>query len=133
MKYLSPVVWAEGMYLGPHHFQAQSRYFEDSILFATSSLWHCNYGLSVYAMDPEALTNGTVSVLHARGIFPDGLQFHMPESDPLPEPRGQVLSDGARGGVAKTGPYGRAARVRGTRPPRRPAAGAGPLAAPSGQ
>jgi type VI secretion system protein ImpJ len=30
MKYLSRVVWPEDMYLGPHHFQAQSRYFEDS-------------------------------------------------------------------------------------------------------
>ncbi len=31
--------------------------------------------------------NGTVSLLHARGIFRDGLPFHMPESDALPEPR----------------------------------------------
>ena len=29
MKHLSRLVWSEGMYLGPHHFQAQSRYFED--------------------------------------------------------------------------------------------------------
>jgi type VI secretion system protein ImpJ len=38
-------------------------------------------------LDREALHNGTVSLLHARGIFPDGLPFNMPESDPLPEPR----------------------------------------------
>src|SRR4051794_35998425 len=36
MRSLSRVVWFEGMYLGPHHFQAQSRYFEDSTNFATS-------------------------------------------------------------------------------------------------
>ena len=29
MKFLSRVVWSEGMHLGPHHFQTQSRYFED--------------------------------------------------------------------------------------------------------
>jgi type VI secretion system protein ImpJ len=87
MKLLSRVVWSEGMYLGPHHFQVQSRYFEDSIQFATSSLWFASYGLAGVEMDAEALHNGTVSLLHGRGIFPDGLPFNMPESDALPEPR----------------------------------------------
>lgn len=87
MKLLSRVVWSEGMYLGPHHFQVQSRYFEDSIQFATSSLWYAAYGLAGIELDADALHNGTVSLLHARGIFPDGLIFNMPESDALPEPR----------------------------------------------
>jgi len=87
MKLLSRVVWSEGMYLGPHHFQVQSRYFEDSIQFAMSSLWFASYGLCGVELDREALHNGTVSLLHARGVFPDGLPFNMPESDPLPEPR----------------------------------------------
>lgn len=87
MKYLSRVVWSEGMYLGPHHFQVQSRYFEDTIRFATSSLWFEPWGLTGCALDPEALRNGTIALLHARGIFPDGLAFHMPESDPSPDPR----------------------------------------------
>src|SRR5579872_2616778 len=87
MNYLSRVVWYEGMYLGPHHFQVQGRYFEDSIRFAASSLWYKAYGLVGCQFDPEALRNGYVSLLHARGIFPDGLTFHMPESDPLPETR----------------------------------------------
>src|SRR5271166_1255453 len=87
MKYLSRVVWSEGMYLAPHHFQVQSRYFEDSIRFIASSLWYQSYGLIGGQLDAQALVNGTVSVLHARGIFPDGLAFHMPESDPLPKTR----------------------------------------------
>jgi len=87
MKYLSRVVWSEGMYLGPHHFQAQNRYFEDSIRFATSALWYCPWGVSGCELDAEALQNGTVSVVYARGLFPDGLPFHMPECDPLPAPR----------------------------------------------
>src|SRR5438552_13620797 len=87
MRNLSRVVWSEGMYLGPHHFQAQNRYFEDSIHFATSSLWFSSYGLAGLELDAEGLQNGTVTVVHARGIFPDGLAFNMPESDPLPEPR----------------------------------------------
>lgn len=87
MKNLSRVVWSEGMYLGPHHFQVQNRYFEDSIRFATESLWYAAYGVVGYELDAEALRNGTVSLIHARGVFPDGLPFHMPESDPLPPTR----------------------------------------------
>ena len=87
MKQLSRVVWAEGMYLGPHHFQVQGRYFEDSIRFATSSLWFEPWGMVGCELDSEALINGTLSVLHARGIFPDGLPFHMPQHDPLPVTR----------------------------------------------
>src|SRR5579863_460701 len=87
MKLLSRVVWSEGMYLGPHHFQVQSRYFEDSIQFATSALWYAAYGLAGVELDNEALRNGTVNLVHARGIFRDGLIFNMPESDALPEPR----------------------------------------------
>jgi type VI secretion system protein ImpJ len=87
MKYLSRVVWSEGMYLGPHHFQVQNRYFEDSIRFSTASLWFEPWGLIAQKLDVEALQNGTVSLIHARGILPDGMPFHTPESDPLPQPR----------------------------------------------
>src|SRR5579862_8934593 len=87
MKNLSKVVWSEGMYLATHHFQAQNRYFEDLIHFTISNLWFEPYGFLGYELDADALKNGTVSLIHARGIFPDGLVFHMPESDPLPEPR----------------------------------------------
>jgi type VI secretion system protein ImpJ len=75
------------MYLGPHHFQAQSRYFEDSIQFTTHSLWFSSFGLAGVELDAEALHNGTVSLIHARGILPDGLPFNIPESDGVPEPR----------------------------------------------
>jgi type VI secretion system protein ImpJ len=87
MKLLSRVVWSEGMYLGPHHFQVQGRYFEDSIQFAASALWFASYGLAGIELDADALQNGTVSLLHARGIFPDGLAFNIPESDPVPAAR----------------------------------------------
>jgi type VI secretion system protein ImpJ len=84
MKHLSRLVWSEGMYLAPHHFQAQSRYFEDSVRFALASLYYEAYGLGGFEADSEALLNGTLSLVHARGIFPDGLVFQMPEADPLP-------------------------------------------------
>ncbi len=87
MKHLSKVVWFEGMYLAPHHFQAQTQSFEDLIQFSTTSLWFEPYGLVGIDLDAEALRNGNVALIHARGIFPDGLAFHMPDSDPLPPAR----------------------------------------------
>ena len=83
-KYLSRVVWSEGMYLGSHHFQVQRQSFEDTIQFLSSNLWFAAYGLISYSLDGDALRNGTIALSHARGIFPDGLVFDMPESDPLP-------------------------------------------------
>jgi type VI secretion system protein ImpJ len=87
LKHLSRVVWSEGMYLGPHHFQAQRQAFEDMIHFSTSNLWFAPYGFAGYRLDPWALRNGTATVAHARGIFPDGLVFDMPQCDALPAER----------------------------------------------
>ncbi len=87
MKLLSKIVWSEGMYLAPQHFQAQSRFFEDSLHFATASLWNELYGFVACEVDPDALQNGIMALRHARGIFEDGLAFDMPECDRLPPPR----------------------------------------------
>jgi type VI secretion system protein ImpJ len=87
MKFLSRVVWSEGMYLSPHHFQTQSRYFEDSMAFLAASLWREPWGLLHAELDQKAMRNGTAVLLHASGIFPDGLAFELPNSDPSPAPR----------------------------------------------
>jgi type VI secretion system protein ImpJ len=86
MKQLSRVVWNEGMHLAQHHFQAQSRYFEDSIQFALAHLFYAPYGVAGCELDAAALRNGTVSLVHARGVMPDGLPFDMPSSDAAPAP-----------------------------------------------
>src|SRR5579863_2446432 len=87
MRLLSKIVWSEGMYLAPQHFQAQNRFFEDSLHFATSSLWSEVCGFAACEVDPDALQNGIAALRHARGIFEDGLVFDMPECDRLPQPR----------------------------------------------
>jgi type VI secretion system protein ImpJ len=86
MKQLSRVVWNEGMHLAQHHFQAQSRYFEDSIQFTLAHLFYAPYGVAGCELDAAALRNGTVSLVHARGVMPDGLPFDIPSSDSAPAP-----------------------------------------------
>src|SRR5260370_34235478 len=84
MKHLSKVVWHEGMYLGPHHFQVQSQSFEDLVHFSTSSLWFAPYGVISCKLDPDALQNGMLSLVHARGLFPDGLAIQLLDAEALP-------------------------------------------------
>src|ERR1700761_9282864 len=85
MKSLANVVWSEGMYLSARHFQRQSRYFEDSIYFAVSSLCFAAYGFASLELDSEALSNGSAALLYASGVLPDGLPFDIPAVDKLPE------------------------------------------------
>jgi type VI secretion system protein ImpJ len=73
------------MHLSQHHFQLRDRYFESSGAFALSSLFFKAYGLVGLELDDEALLNGTVKLIHARGVLPDGLTFSFPD-DPLPNP-----------------------------------------------
>lgn len=85
MRALSRVVWSEGMHLAQHHFQAQSRYFEELTDFVVGSLFFRPYGVAGLGLDAEALLNGMVVLTHARGLMPDGLAFHFPADAP-PEP-----------------------------------------------
>lgn len=88
---LSRVVWSEGMHLGPHHFQVQNRYFESLVHFTSSALALEPWGLAGIQVDNDALRNGIFTLVHARGLFQDGLAFLIPEQDQAPEPR--VLGD----------------------------------------
>jgi type VI secretion system protein ImpJ len=86
MKFLSRVVWSEGMHLGPHHFQTQSRYFEDTLWFLSSNLRQEPWGFLHFSLDTEALRNGLAILSFASGILPDGLIFDLPDCDSVPEP-----------------------------------------------
>ena len=85
MKFLSRVVWSEGMHLGPHHFQTQSRYFEDTLWFLNSNLRQDPWGFLHFSIDTEALSNGLAILTFASGILPDGLIFDLPDCDSVPE------------------------------------------------
>lgn len=87
MRLLTRPVWSEGMYLGPHHFQAQGRYFEDALNFVTDSLWRDPFGFAGLEIDQDALRGGTLCLTHARGLFEDGLAFDLPAHDQGPPPR----------------------------------------------
>ncbi len=82
----SRVVWEEGMYLAPHHFQAQRRHCEDMIATTLDALFPFAYGVTSASLDTEALASGTLALAFARGILPDGTVVSVPDADAAPAP-----------------------------------------------
>ncbi len=80
------VVWEEGMHLAPQHFQLHRRHLEATAASSIDVLHAFPYGLASCELDTDALRNGTLSVLHARGIWPDGTPFDIPDGDRVPSP-----------------------------------------------
>jgi type VI secretion system protein ImpJ len=87
MKQLQKVLWTKGILLSPQHMQAQDRYLEDLIAHQAGTLAFAPWGFSRLTIDREALAAGSLVVVAAEGLFPDGLPFEIPGSDPQPAPR----------------------------------------------
>ena len=81
---MNRVVWEEGMFLAPQHFQAQRRHFEESLGHTIDALFPFGYGVTSAALDADALGGGMLALSHARGIFPDGTAVAVPEADMAP-------------------------------------------------
>jgi type VI secretion system protein ImpJ len=84
MKNLNRVAWVKGMFLSPQHFQLQDDSCEDALQFRTTASSNCNWGLTDLAIDQESLSNGVFNLRNCRGVFPEGLPFHIPDSDQPP-------------------------------------------------
>jgi len=87
MRQMQPVLWTKGVLLSPQHFQTQDRFLEDLLEFQLSSLVFSPWGFRRLVIDREALAGGSFAISAAAGIFPDGLLFDMPLSDPTPPPK----------------------------------------------
>jgi type VI secretion system protein ImpJ len=80
----SKVIWSEGMFLQPQHFQQQDRHAEHRLQARTAPLLPNAWGFSELALDGAALALGKVQIARARGLMPDGTPFDIPQSDPPP-------------------------------------------------
>src|SRR5919112_378630 len=87
MRQMRPVLWTKGVLLSPQHLQTQDRFLEDLLEFQLSTLAFCPWGFHRLEIDREALASGSFAIAAASGIFPDGLLFDMPLSDPTPPPK----------------------------------------------
>lgn len=79
------VVWSEGMFLRPQHFQQQDRYLEQLVEARTGSLGPYTWGIVELAIDSEPLAMGKISLSRVSAIYPDGTPMLAPENEHLPE------------------------------------------------
>jgi len=84
MSLNNKVVWSEGMFLNPQHFQQQERYLESLIDGKFSSLDAYSWGMKDLEIDQQMLKLGKISMLSGRGILPDGTPFNFPSIDVAP-------------------------------------------------
>lgn len=80
------IVWSEGMFLQPQHFQQHDRYLENTINSRASALALFDWGFVNVKIDEQQLKLGKFALTECRGIFPDGTPFSLPEDDVLPLP-----------------------------------------------
>ncbi len=80
------IVWSEGMFLRPQHFQQHDRYIESLVRGCYQGLQSYGWGVSRIRIDQRQLAMGKFALAECSGIFPDGTPFNLPEDDDLPTP-----------------------------------------------
>ncbi|TDO98040.1 type VI secretion system baseplate subunit TssK [Marinomonas balearica] len=76
MKHHSKVVWKEGMFIAPQHFQQQERHITQYIQKCISLTSEGrSFGVSILDIEHNYLKLGKFSVTHCSGVFPDGTLF----------------------------------------------------------
>ncbi|WP_181180955.1 type VI secretion system baseplate subunit TssK, partial [Paracoccus sp. FO-3] len=82
----SRVVWSEGLFLRPQHFQQQDRHAAAQLRALLRTRPRQAWGFVALRLDPSALEAGQVAVAEAEGLFPDGTAFRIPAEAPAPPP-----------------------------------------------
>lgn len=80
------VIWSEGMFLRPHHFQRQELWMKCLFKSIYESLGPYLWGLIDYQIDTSLLKKGKFGLNSAKGVFDDGTFFEMQTSSELPQP-----------------------------------------------
>ncbi len=86
MSSFAKVVWSEGLFLRPQHFQQQERYLERYVELRSQGLRGHGWGCMELELERDLLTIGKLGVRRVTGVFPDGTPFSLPDDQPLPTP-----------------------------------------------
>lgn len=80
------VVWSEGMFLKPQHFQQQDRYFERLVRQRVEGIRSFPWGIRNISINESLLKLGKFAVNSCSGIFQDGTPFVIGEDLSPPTP-----------------------------------------------
>ena len=84
MSWDSKVLWTEGLFLQPHHFQQADRYHEALIAGLAGRVAPYVWGLSALELDDAALKVGQIAIKSASGLTQDGTVFRVPGAESHP-------------------------------------------------
>jgi type VI secretion system protein ImpJ len=80
------VLWGEGLFLRPQHFQQQDAYHEWRLAQVARLLHPYAWGVRHIKVDTDALQTGMLRLLELQVVMPDGELFNAPSEDELPPP-----------------------------------------------
>lgn len=86
MSWKNRVIWSEGMFLRPQHFQQLDRYTLGLVEARVGAARPDAWGFDQLRIDEAALKLGKLGIEKASGVFPDGTPFSIPDRDAAPEP-----------------------------------------------
>ena len=84
MTWYNKVIWTEGMFLQPQHFQQHDRFLALQSHARAGIAQGYGWGYVSLAFDSAALNLGKIAISGAYGVLPDGLVFDIPGQDAAP-------------------------------------------------
>ena len=81
------VLWQEGMFLSPQHFQQADRFHQGQLAQVLHAVAGFAYGIQHLEVDRQALAAGDLGLLVGDGVFPDGTPFRFSDPNELPPAR----------------------------------------------
>jgi type VI secretion system protein ImpJ len=93
------VHWHEGLFLQPHHLQAQQKYLLDRISVERELSMSYPYGLIEARLSPDALENMQLQFDRLRVVMKSGLEVDFPHSADLPAREFKRALEASGGGL----------------------------------
>ncbi|MDN3610129.1 type VI secretion system baseplate subunit TssK [Vibrio ostreicida] len=92
MDAFKKVVWQEGMFIAPQHFQQQDRYVQNYVRKNVETLasFAPFYGVTELTVNHDLLKIGKLSITSSAGVFPDGTHFELNEEVARDIPQGTI-------------------------------------------
>jgi len=84
MTWQNKVIWSEGMFLQPQHFQQHDRFLAAQSQARFGASLGYGWGFLSLQIDVAALNLGKIAINSAIGVLPDGLAFEIPGQDAAP-------------------------------------------------
>jgi type VI secretion system protein ImpJ len=86
MSWNNRVVWSEGLFLRPQHFQQNDRYVEKLVRSRAATLRGYGWGFTELRLNREMLALGRIAIESASGVLEDGTPFSIPDDADQPAP-----------------------------------------------